>query len=189
MENHFSYEGDKYDEHEIDVSAQSLSEDDRLTLKNYVQGLYDADRELGRLVEELKKSPRPTVVTFFGDHLGVLGEEYRAYRKTGYLKTPDENAWTPEEYLSMHTTPFLVWKNFGDSESSKKEYGKVFAANFSRIVFDAAGLIPKDAVFHTASGASGCLGVPGEKPLSSQICEKVLSDWRSLQYFHLFDSK
>lgn len=46
MENHFSYEGDKYADHEIDVEAPSLSEDDVLTLKNYVQGLHDADREL-----------------------------------------------------------------------------------------------------------------------------------------------
>lgn len=46
MENHFSYEGDKYADHEIDVEAPSLSEDDRLTLKNYVQGLHNADREL-----------------------------------------------------------------------------------------------------------------------------------------------
>jgi len=46
MENHFSYEGDKYAGHEIDVEAPLLSEDDKLTLKNYVQGLHDADREL-----------------------------------------------------------------------------------------------------------------------------------------------
>lgn len=46
MENHFSYEGDKYADHEIDVEAPSLSEDDKLTLKNYVQGIHDADREL-----------------------------------------------------------------------------------------------------------------------------------------------
>lgn len=189
MENHFSYEGDKYADHEIDVEAPSLSEDDRLTLKNYAQGLHNADRELGRLTEELKKSDRPTVMAFFGDHMGILGERYRAYAKTGYLKTLDESAWTPEEYLSMHTTPFLVWDNFGRSESLKKDYGKTFAAGFSSVVFDISDLSPKDAVFHFASKASECLTVPNSRPSDSQNCEKPLSDWRSLQYFHLFDSK
>lgn len=188
MENHFSYEGDKYAEHEIDVEAPSLSEDDKLTLKNYVQGLHDADRELGRLTEELKKSGRPTVVAFFGDHLGILGEEYRAYAKTGYLKTLDEGAWSPEEYLKMHATPFLVWSNF-ENPRIPKDYGKIRASNFSSAVFGAAGLSPQDAVFHVGSKAAKCLPPPASLAKDSGECSKEIADWKNLQYFHLFDSE
>ena len=46
MENHFSYEGDKFLSHDIDVKAPALSESDVLTLKNYVQGIHDADAQL-----------------------------------------------------------------------------------------------------------------------------------------------
>lgn len=188
MENHFSYEGDKYAEHEIDVEAPSLSEDDKLTLKNYVQGLHDADRELGRLTETLKKSSRPTVVAFFGDHMGILGEEYRAYAKTGYLKTLDEGAWSPEEYLKMHTTPFLVWSNF-ENPRIPKNYEKIRASNFSSVVFDAAGLSPQDAVFHAGSKAAECLPPPASLAKDSGKCSKEVSYWKNLQYFHLFDSE
>lgn len=121
MENHFSYEGDKYADHDIGITAPSLSDDDLLTLKNYVQGLRNADAELARMVRELEKSERPTVLAFFGDHMGILGERYRIYGKTGYLRTLDEGDWTREEYLSMHTTPFLVWGNF-DSRQVRKDF-------------------------------------------------------------------
>lgn len=70
--------------------------------------------------------------------MGILGERYRIYSKTGYLETLDESAWSKEEYLLMHTTPFLVWSNLPRAEISKKEYGKIFAANFSSVVFDIA---------------------------------------------------
>lgn len=127
-------------------------------------------------------------MAFFGDHMGILGENYRTYAKTGYLKTLDESAWSKEEYLSMHTTPFLVWDNF-NAAAPTREYGKVRAANFSRAVLDAAGLSPKDAVFHAGSEASGCLPIPGSISQNSPACEAALSDWKNLQYFHLFDSK
>lgn len=188
MENHFSYEGDKYAEHEIDVEAPALSEDDRLTLKNYVQGVHNADRELGRLVTELEKSGRPTVLAFFGDHMGILGEEYRIYSKTGYLKSSKVNDWTQEEYLSMHTTPYLVWDNFR-KRGLPREHGTVRAVNFSEIVFDAAGIVPKDPVFHAASEAKECLGAIPSDAVGTPECASALSNWRKLQYFHLFDSK
>lgn len=188
MENHFSYEGDKYAEHEIDVDAPSLSDDDRLTLKNYVQGVHNADRELGRLIGELEKSERPTVLAFFGDHMGILGEGYRIYSKTGYLKSSNANDWTTEEYRSMHTTPYLVWDNFR-KRGLPREYGAVHAVNFSEIVFDAAGIVPKAPVFHAASKAKGCLGIPPSVTVGTPECPSALSTWRNLQYFHLFDSK
>lgn len=127
-------------------------------------------------------------MAFFGDHMGILGENYRTYAKTGYLKTLDESAWSQEEYLSMHTTPFLVWDNFNASVPTR-EYGKVRAANFSGVVFGAAGLSPKDAVFHAGSKASECLPIPGSISRNSPECEADLSDWKNLQYFHLFDSE
>lgn len=46
MENHFSYEGDKFLSHDIDVKSPALSESEILTLKNYVQGIHDADAQL-----------------------------------------------------------------------------------------------------------------------------------------------
>ncbi len=127
-------------------------------------------------------------MAFFGDHMGILGDAYRTYAKTGYLKTLDESAWSQEEYLSMHTTPFLVWNNFRKT-ASVREYGKVRAANFSGVVFDAAGLSPKDPVFHAGSKASECLPIPGSISKSSPECEAELSDWKNLQHFHLFDSE
>lgn len=46
MENHFSYEGHKFDDFDVSVSGSGLSKENAQTLRNYVQGIRDADREL-----------------------------------------------------------------------------------------------------------------------------------------------
>ncbi len=116
MENHFSYEGDKFNRHDIGVLSSALPENDLLTLKNYVQGVHDADTELRRLITELEKIPEPTYVVFFGDHLGILGDRYRVYEKTGFVPSSDDARWSAFDRLKMRTPPFVAWNNFSHPE-------------------------------------------------------------------------
>lgn len=69
MENHFSYEGEKYESLGTAVSGSGLSPKELRILENYAEGIRDADAALGKMVRKLESSERPTLLAFFGDHL------------------------------------------------------------------------------------------------------------------------
>lgn len=88
----------------------------------------------------------------------------------------------------MHATPFLVWSNF-ENPRTAKDYGAIRASNYSGVVFDIAGLLPSGAVFRAGAQVEKCLPPPASLAQDSGKCSKEVSDWRNLQYFHLFDSE
>jgi hypothetical protein len=49
----------------------------RLELQTYLYHIGHADSELGRLVSQLAKRQRPSLVLFYGDHLPALVDSYR----------------------------------------------------------------------------------------------------------------
>jgi len=53
-----------------------LEGDAERTMRNYLYHLGNADREFGRLVEEMRGRGRPFIVAFFGDHLPAMPEVY-----------------------------------------------------------------------------------------------------------------
>lgn len=66
MQNHFTYEGEKYPEYDVSfTSSGNLSGKSMQILKNYAQGLSDADKSLGKLVDYVRSQKEPTVVVFF----------------------------------------------------------------------------------------------------------------------------
>lgn len=50
----------------------SITGDHRGHLQNYLYHIHHADQELGRLIRELDKRKRRTIVVFFGDHLPAI---------------------------------------------------------------------------------------------------------------------
>ncbi|HET7269163.1 MAG TPA: sulfatase-like hydrolase/transferase [Oleiagrimonas sp.] len=50
----------------------AIQGDHRKHLQNYIYHIRHADKQLGRLVKELKQRKRRTIVLFFGDHLPAL---------------------------------------------------------------------------------------------------------------------
>ncbi len=115
MQNHGPYDDDRYKEMFLDVEvSKDLENEDRKILQTYAQGIYDADQALGELVDYIKGSDEPTILLFFGDHLPLLGENYKLYKDLGHI-TGKEPA--SEEHIKLKTTPFIIWSNF--SEISK----------------------------------------------------------------------
>ncbi|MFC4526031.1 LTA synthase family protein [Dyella halodurans] len=55
-------------------------------LQNYLYHLQHADRELGRLADQLAARERPTLLLFYGDHLPALTDTYHA---TGFVDGQD----------------------------------------------------------------------------------------------------
>ncbi|MDQ1343475.1 MAG: hypothetical protein QG650_194, partial [Patescibacteria group bacterium] len=146
MENHFSYEGHKFDGFDVSVSGSGLTDDDIRTVRNYAQGIYDADRELGRLVAELRNFDEPTYLLFFGDHLGILGNDFGVYERSLFVSSADESEWSEKERLAMYSPPFLVWNNFSNFAANpnsptnpreKRDFKHVRAPFLGNLLLDA----------------------------------------------------
>lgn len=104
IQNHGPYP-DKYLSKTNFSSTANLSEVDTNGLSNYFEGVVDADRELGRLIDYLNTIDEPVVVVYFGDHLPALGKDvYEEFVKDSIKNTADEKT-------IMYETPFIIWEN------------------------------------------------------------------------------
>lgn len=112
MENHDPF-NNKYDSYDVTVESDKLSSSEKEIVNGYAQGIYDADQSLGKLINSLNKSKKPTLLYFFGDHaprLGTLDDYYKIYDRLG----TKENLKIEEglEELKYYTTPLVAWSNY-----------------------------------------------------------------------------
>lgn len=119
MENHQPYTN-KYAEHDIEISSDKLSESVLADTRNYTQGVYNADKALGRLVEYIDSRDKETILVYFGDHLPTLGANYAAYDQSGAI---DLDAMNAEMNRFLYSTPFLIYANFELEESTMLHEG------------------------------------------------------------------
>ncbi|MCH4890880.1 LTA synthase family protein [Acidaminobacter sp. JC074] len=110
MQNHGPYYYERYNTYDVDVKAP-LNRKELGELRCYAQGVYDADRALGVLIDFFRKEKKETYVVFFGDHLPMLGRQFSVYKKCGYIKSKYMVDWNREEQYRMHSTPFVIWSN------------------------------------------------------------------------------
>ena len=91
-QNHMPWAKDRYEQYDINITNSTLSDADNGFVRAYAQGIYDADKELGRLYEEICNIETPTIIVFFGDHLPYLmndnGEDI--LDKTSYFNTESD---------------------------------------------------------------------------------------------------
>lgn len=114
MQNHGPYGNHRFEEDQMTVKLNTdLSLDSNYFLKNYIQGLYYSDLELKRLVDYLRASDEPTILLFYGDHLPMLGDDYLAYRESGYIGS--EESSVIQQDLKMMTVPYVLWSNYDDA--------------------------------------------------------------------------
>ena len=82
------------------------------------------------MVEYIKSQKAPTVLVFFGDHLGSMGDNYYTYQETGYIKSQNETDWNREDYRKMYSTPLLIWDNFGLKQEKNLQIGASYLGNY-----------------------------------------------------------
>lgn len=75
LEGHMPYSKEKYDSYDVEITKSDLSETMNDTIKSYAQGIYNSDKELGRLYEFIENFEEPSIVIFLGDHLPFLYTE------------------------------------------------------------------------------------------------------------------
>lgn len=117
MENHDPFDN-KFSSFDVDIKSDRLNSSQKSIVNGYAQGLYDADQSLGKLIDTLKKSNKPTLVYFFGDHaprLGTLDDYYSVYDKLEAKQDAELKQGIGE--LKYYTTPLATWSNFREMRS------------------------------------------------------------------------
>ena len=109
-QNHSPYSVNRYDKYDIEVTKTNYNEEDTGLLKCYAQGVYDADKEIARLYEEILKLNEPTIVVLYGDHLPYVinGNGENIYLNDSYFNTDNENL----NILRKYTTPAVILANY-----------------------------------------------------------------------------
>lgn len=119
MQAHMPYPKDKYNNYDVWVTKSSLSNDANDTLTAYAQGIFDTDKQLGRLYDYIQTIDEPTIIVFYGDHLPYLYTgRTNAIDVLKYFNTSDETLNTYRKY----NTQSLIIANFElkkDEENTK----------------------------------------------------------------------
>ncbi|MBQ8044367.1 MAG: LTA synthase family protein [Clostridia bacterium] len=121
IQQHMPYVYEKYDEYDIQIVSSNLDEQMEETVLAYAQGVYDADKELGRLNKYIQKFDEPTIIVFFGDHLPYLNtsEGKSVMDKLSYFNTENKLLNNYRKY----NTEALVISNYDIKEERIKYLG------------------------------------------------------------------
>lgn len=72
MQSHMPYLIEKYDKYDISIENSNYSDEFNEVLLSYAQGIYDMDKQLGKLYDYIQTLDEPTMIVFYGDHLPYL---------------------------------------------------------------------------------------------------------------------
>lgn len=169
-------------EHPITTTG-SLTKESKAILENYTETISDVDQSLKLLIQGLEQSNQPSIVVFFGDHLPMLGTNYDVYKEAHYF----QDEITYEDYLNMHSVPFVVWDNFSDKKDQLR-LSSNFLGSYVLERAEKAGTVATDFLSTlSAKGSSVIINnhhLPREK-----ISEKDVADYQLLQYDLLFGNE
>lgn len=115
VQNHVEYQPDQYsDEDEITLTSNPFFAEQAGAFVTYLTGLKYADQALEYLVDYFDSIDEPTIILFFGDHLGKIGS-YGAvdYMTAGYLA----NEESAQNTFDFYSTPYVVWDNYTDKKA------------------------------------------------------------------------
>ncbi len=114
IQNHGPYDDGRYDNIDLDIeiTGNTIDSENQELLEVYGQGIYDAVESLKTLIDYLKNSDEDTIVVFFGDHLPLMGDNFKVYKETGFLDESDDYI---KKYIQMRTTPLIIWSNYDDT--------------------------------------------------------------------------
>ncbi|TDF98088.1 LTA synthase family protein [Paenibacillus piri] len=177
MQNHYHYYPGKFKENTIEVTG--VSGESKGLFETYAQGLLGADDMLKRLVTHFENSKEPTILLFFGDHLPSLGENYSAYKDSGYLKEND-----PDFLNKMYRVPVLVWNNYLPEHKDKLDMSPSFVSPYLLKLAQRPGSYYTD---YLAQLSERIPVIPPENQYAAmRISKENLKAYQNLQYDIMF---
>ena len=120
IQTHMPFKSDTYENYDIQVTKSSLSEEDTGIILAYAQGVYDTNKQIKRLYEEIQNIEEPTLLVVLGDHLPYLynGKGEDILSKLKYFNTEDENL----NLLRKYSTEALVISNYDAKINFESKY-------------------------------------------------------------------
>lgn len=110
MQNHGDYEKQRYAWYDIEVTSETLSGSELSGIRDFTQGVKDADEMFEQLTEYFGNVERPVVIMMYGDHLPLLGNEGSTYVNGGMIKEP--GALDYKKHEELFKTPYIIWSNY-----------------------------------------------------------------------------
>ncbi|HEX2927544.1 MAG TPA: sulfatase-like hydrolase/transferase [Ruminiclostridium sp.] len=186
MENHDPYI-DKYISHDVTIESDKLDSQQKNIVGNFAQGIYDADQSLGKLIQELSKVKKPTLVYFFGDHAPRLGSLDDFYSVYDLLGTDDKSAQNQKiDKLKYYTTPFVAWSNYKKLDSFPEIVSPSHIAY--KILQDTGVKYPN--YFNILPKLEGNYPVLHQETINTvDTNDSTIKDYRLIQYDLLFGDK
>lgn len=111
IQNHHPYQVNPFDFGDLAFDPEGMAGDEKVVLNYYTKLLEATDRFHRRLVAQLERRRRPTVLLVFGDHLPPLLPNFGVFRQR-LVDGAEPADWSDEERLRMHSTPLVTWSNF-----------------------------------------------------------------------------
>lgn len=134
MQNHGPYNDNRYKDFDLDIGVNNELDVETLQMLNtFSQGIYDADKALGKLTNYIDNIDEPTIVLFFGDHLPLLGMDLKAYKELEYVKGYGSN----EDKLKLYSVPFIMHSNY---INESKDIGTINVSFMGSYLLRYAGL-------------------------------------------------
>ena len=85
----------------------NYSDECKNAMNSYMSTIMETDRELMKLIDQLRDDPNPVVLVTFGDHLPWMGDGNAFYEEMNM----DIDAGTDEGFFRHYTTRYLIWAN------------------------------------------------------------------------------
>lgn len=180
MQNHPGYlDGEKYDEHGLEVLNDNLSKKEKIMLENYANLLKESDDAIKYITDYFKDKDN-TIIMFFGDHQPSENIGFSALEK--------------RDIIELSRTPFFIWDNFN---LPKRVYGDISPFFLSSILLNIAD-IKSDRYFNylynklsvlSALNTSFIIDAKGEyinRENTPLEIEKLIEELRLIQYDRIY---
>lgn len=156
---------------------------------NYLSLIKISDDEFKKVIDKVKKDPRPTIVVMFGDHQPNDITVHDIYSYNG----KDIDKLNNAERFNRYKVPVVMWANYDIPEDNHL----ITSANFL------GGMVQRLAGYQTSSyqnfiesfrqyvpaiSAQGFLDKDGSYHEISELDKytSMANDYRTLQYYHIF---
>ena len=183
MQNHSGYE-EEFHNFTPDITVDGI---DSKALSMYLSLVKQTDHALQGLIDYFSQADEDTMIVFFGDH-----------QPTTYVSNPilrnnkvNPETLTDEENLLKYKVPYVIWSNFDIEEQTG---GETSANYLAMDVLENCDL-PLPALQSSLTGlrkeypvisAAGVREADGTLTTVKE-CGEALNDYRSLEYYLLFD--
>ena len=111
MGGHMPYYKGKYENYDVNIVESPYDDGVNGVVQSFAQGIYLADKELGRLYDYIQTLDEETIVVFFGDHLPHLAtpDGKDGLFTTGFLK----EKYDLDSAYNQYNTTALIMSNYG----------------------------------------------------------------------------